>query len=340
MKNLYLIILLATLLTSCQSKGEKGNITISNLTHQVLLDDSYLIGRPREMALMNDSIPILLNNPKSKKVLHVLDYANQRAFEVGDIGQGPDEFLFPSSLSIKGNTVSLFDLNKNRYSSIRLSLEDSTIQVSHRFKTNDSLLHIQILPTSNHNYLATGFYQHNRFTLLDENGKCLKGMEEIFASDEEDRKMPGMARSQVYQGEMAINPSKTQMVQAMGGADVFSFYNINANGDLTLFKEEARSFPEYNADGAVNASSFIVHYLDICATNRYVYMLHSGRKFSESIEKAEKSNVVHVYDWKGNKVKEWHLDVDIVRMCVTEDDSRMYAIAFHPDPILVSFEAK
>lgn len=337
MKHINVIILLVALLSACKGKEQNESVSVSALKHEVLMDDSFLIGQVREMTLMDDSIPVLLNNMRAEKAVHILDYVNQRDMEVGNLGQGPDEFLFPSSLSVDGQTLSLWDINKKRYSSIRLSLKDSTFQISHRFSADQSLLHTQILPLSDNTYLATGFYEKHRFILLDENGGCIKGMEDIFARDEEEKKISGFARAQVYQGKMVVNPSKTKLLHALTTSDILSFYDIQADGTLKSIKEEVRSYPKYNPDGAQDASSMTCYYMDAYATDQYVYLLYSGRKMMDSVEKSEQGNTIYVFDWEGNKVKEYQLDIDIANMCVTKDDSRIFAIAYLPDPILVSF---
>lgn len=48
--------------------------------------------------------------------------------------------------------------------------------------------------------------------------------------------------------------------------------------------------------------------------------------------------IIEVYDREGHHVRNLSLDIGIQVMCVSPNDSKVYAIAFQPNPILVSFD--
>ena len=163
------VLLVASLLLvlfSCTSKQEQKEVPVQSLKHEVLMGDEYLIGRTRDLNLMNDSIPVVINL-KSENVFQVLNHSRKKVLEIGQVGQGPDDFLMPFGLSTReNNAFSFYDLNRRRYSTIHLNEDDDSWQVEHHFKS-DSLPHIHIQPIRDSLYLGTGMYKNYHLVFLD-----------------------------------------------------------------------------------------------------------------------------------------------------------------------------
>lgn len=335
--NKYISLSLLVLLLSCQTKKELENIPECTLQHELLFENEPVIGKVRNMALMNDSIPVIINI-NSGKVFQLLDYKRQNIKDYGDWGQGPDELLFPVSLFASGdNTMTFWDINKRKYSAMQITDGDTVIRFNHLFENRDSLFHFEVLPVANNRFVATGIYKDYRLVLLDSNGCFSKGFGQCPFRDEEESRVSGMIRSEIYQGKIAVNPSGTKLVHALLHADILSFYEISGSGDLQLKSEQINAYPDYQYNSAAMSISSPVYYLDVCATGRYVYALYSGRNYKDHKEKAVVGKTVKVYDWNGKIVKKINLDTDVKVMCVSSDDRKIYAIAHHPDPVLVSF---
>ena len=330
------VALLLTVLCSCTTKQSQEEVPTQLLKHEILMGDEYLIGRIRDMELVNDSIPIVANS-KSQKAFQLLDYSKDIIKDFGDIGQGPDNFLMPYSLSVsKENTFSFYDLNRRRYSTIYLNEEDGSWRVEHQFKS-DSLAHIYVLPIVNNQYIATGMYEDYRLVLLDKDGAFQKGFGELPYRDEEERKVNGMIRSEIYQGELTVSPSGNKVAHALQKADIIYFYTITADGNLILKSEQLKSYPQYRYDvGAIDRDSPL-HYMGICSTEEYVYTLYSGRNYKDDKDKAFYGNLIRVYNWDGMLVKQLQLDIDVCQFVVTQDNQEIYAISYLPDPVLVVF---
>lgn len=334
----YIVFLLFPCLFSCQSPKHSETVPEYLLRHKVLLDDNFIIGKVRSMALMNDSIPVVVDI-QSDKVFHVLDYGNREIRDYGNWGQGPDEFLFPTALSgRKDCTATCWDINRRRYSSVRFCPGDSAAQFRHLFETHDSLFHFEILPVRDGQFIAAGMYKDYRLILLDKEGRFRKGFFTSPYRDEEERRISGNIRAEVYQGKLAVNPSGTRLVHALLRADILSFYDIDSDGDLHLVTEQIDSYPDYQYETGTMALSATVYYLCACATERYAYVLYSGGNYKDAKDKAFTGNVIRVYDWEGHHIGNLHLDAGIQMMCVSPNDEKIYAIAFQPNPVLVSFD--
>ena len=334
--HVFLATCLLALLFSCSTKKEQEEVVIQSLKHEVLMGDEYLIGKINDMALMNDSIPVVIN-VGSDKMFQVLDHSRKKVLEVGNVGQGPDDFLLSFGLSSgMENTFSANDVNRRRFFTVHLNPEDDSWRVEHHLKF-DSIMHIYIKPIANNRYVATGIYDDCHLMLLDEKGTPLKGFGEWPYQDEQEKKVPGTTRARVYQGKLEVSPSKDKLVFAVMSGDMLYFYRILPNGELELISKQENAYAHYDHTNGAHYGTAPQHYIDASTTGDYVYTLYSGRSLKEHELKCFQSNLIHVYDWEGKLVKKLQLDIDIKQIAVTKDNRKIYAIADLPDPVLVVF---
>ena len=96
-KHVFLATSLLALLFSCSTKKEQEEVVIQSLTHEVLMGDEYLIGKTRDLILINDSLPVVVNS-NSENVFQILYHSLKKVIELGQVRQGPDDFLMPFGL--------------------------------------------------------------------------------------------------------------------------------------------------------------------------------------------------------------------------------------------------
>ena len=333
----FLATCLLALLSSCSTKKEQKEVVVQSLKHELLMGDEYLIGRVSDMTLMNDSIPVVIN-VASDKIFQVLDYSRKKLIEVGNVGQGPDDFLLSFGLLPSAeNAFSVSDVNRRRFSTVHLNPEDDSWRVEHHFKY-DSIMHIYIKPIANNQYVATGIYEDCHLMVLDEKGMPLKGFGEWPYQDEQEKKVPGTTRARVYQGKLEVSPSKDKLVFAVTSGDMLYFYRVLPNGELELISKQENAYAHYDHSSGAHYGTAPHHYIDACTTEDYVYTLYSGRSLKEHGMSCFQGNLIRVYDWEGNLVKKLQLDIDVKQMAVSKDNRKIYAIADLPDPVLVVFE--
>ena len=76
---------------------------------------------------------------------------------------------------------------------------DEGISFRSLFSLADSLICFEMLPVQHDRYIVTGLHKHNRFTVLDGNGKKVGDFGEYPYRDEEERKLDGFVLGDVYQ---------------------------------------------------------------------------------------------------------------------------------------------
>jgi hypothetical protein len=230
-------------------------------------------------------------------------------------------------------------MNKKRFSTFFLNKEDYSWKLEHLFNS-DSLTHFNIHLIQNNRYVATGFYENCQLMLLDEKGTIIKRIGELPYRDEQEKKVSGEVRSEVYQGRLAVSPSKKKVVFATLYGDMIYFYDVLSNGELALKFKQENAYAEYDYEDFLYGMHFIFspyYFVDVCLTDDYVYALYFGKQRDNKLG-AYKSNLIRVYDWDGTLVKEFQLDIDVNQIAVTKDNQKVYAIADLPDPVLVIFE--
>ena len=331
-KHVFLATCLLALLFSCSTNKEQEEVIIQSLTHEVLMGDEDLIGQVSDMVLMNDSIPVVIN-VGSDKMFQVLDHSRKKLIEVGNVGPGPDDFLLSFGLFPRTeNTFSVSDVNRRRFSTVRLNPENDSWQVEHHFKY-DSVKHIYVKPIVNNRYVATGIYEDCHLMVLDEKGTPLKGFGEWPYQDEQEKKVPGKIRANVYQGKLEVSPSGDKLVFAVMSGDMLYFYRVLPNGELELISKQENAYAHYDHTNGAHYGTAPHHYIDACITEDYVYTLYSGRSLKEHGMSCFQGNLIRVYDWEGKLVKKLQLDIDIKQMAVSKDNRKIYAIADLPDPV-------
>ena len=130
------------------------------------------------------------------------------------------------------------------------------------------------------------------------------------------------------QGDLIMHPEKKKFAYSLrfsSNLDVFEIVDGKIKlikslrlGDLKL-KSTVESGIFYSAKLTEDTQ---IGYLNICATEDYIYALYTDKKACES---ARKSNIVLVFDWNGNPVRKYLLDTDVYYMAVDESLQSMFA---------------
>ena len=339
----YFCCLLIFLFSSCSQNSNKDDVLAVRCQHEILFDDNeYILGKPSNMALI-DSMLVIVDSQMSP-MLHLLNVKTGKPIgQYLSRGQGPDEYMRIGTLErLNRDTLFFHDLNKRVCCFLILPKKENGIpKIIEAFKCTGTA-HNTLIPLKDDSYIASGVYQEGRFCLLTDSGKTKKFWGNYPSRDDREKSVTNFIKSQVYMGQLSSSPANDKFIFHATAADLLSFYEYK-NGEIRLLKEIQRSLPDYeygeNMDkfqGTSRKNPFT--YLSACTTERFVYLLYSGKTYHNDGLNAFKSNLIHVYNWQGEKIKDLYLDVDIKEMSVSDDDRLMYAVADLPNPTIVSFE--
>ena len=183
------------------------------------------------------------------------------------------------------------------------------------------------------------------FILLDSIGESKKTFFEYPYADRREKSIKNNYRSMAYQGLLRINNNKMKFVYASNNGEILHFYNFH-NDSISLIKKIEKKYPKYKPQelndgyGSIIALDNIVGYISIEVTDEFVYALYCGKKIEELLNNnvvTKTSNEIRKFDWDGNIINKYILDVYCQNISVSNDNSIIWAIAFCPEITPVYF---
>jgi hypothetical protein len=141
-----------------------------------------------------------------------------------------------------------------------------------------------------------------------------------FFSDE----LPFHIINQASYSQTLLKPTKDKLVFAYIHTDIVEIFDLNTKKSISLQGPEKfdTDFKIYKNVWFENEKTRVA-FVDGTATNKYIYLLYSGKNFSD--ENAYKGNYLFVYDWKMNPIKKIKLNKEVYQICISKDDKTIYS---------------
>ena len=75
-------------------------------------------------------------------------------------------------------------------------------------------------------------------------------------------------------------------------------------------------------------------------TKNYVFCVYSGKSNVDEYGETATTlpETILVFDHKGNPIKKFHTDKDIIRVAVSEDEKTMYCISVDPEVEIIYYD--
>lgn len=310
-----------------------------------VLDDSDRLSMPGDLAVVGEHLVLL--NKQADSVIRVYDAetgALRRSF--GRQGQGPGEFEGAWSLDpVPGSRTAfwIYDLNLQRLTGVDLATD---FGASGTYRDRIVTLQGGGAPTSpvwvsDSLFLSPGYFNDpGRLAHFARTGRMLRLVGDPPPGD---AAVPMPVRQHAYQSTAAPNPARTRVAVATRHADRLDIYR--PDGTRVASAPRPAGFePVYrvaNAGGAPTMESgedLRFGYIDVAATDRYVYALYSGLRRADAPGRANFGRVVRVFDWNAKPVRTFELDGPVLSIAADPADRRLYAARFDPTPALVAFD--
>jgi hypothetical protein len=227
------------------------------------------------------------------------------------------------------------------YSELILSPNAECRKSNKRSFTSD--VNFRIIKTGYNQYIGLGASPDGMFLLYDSLGNKINSFFEFPCKNTDEQNIKNQLRAMAYQGNIVTNPSGTKFAYAASYADIIHFYNL-ADNEIQLIQKIETRFCNYVPDekgGGLSAAikpANALGYVDLYATDQYVYFLYSGKTILDYKEKALEGSQLKIYTWEGDLLQEIEIDTPCKFFCVSPDDQTMWAIAEIPEPTIVRFE--
>ena len=204
---------------------------------------------------------------------------------------------------------------------------------------------IKVLPTAFNTFVSLGFYEDCMFRLWGSGLIEEKKYAEYPYRDKKEQQIANNLRGMAYQGIIRVNSNMNKFVYAVNTSEIIYFYKMDTV-DISLIKKYEMNYPVYKTqvDGdmraapisSLNNSTFI----SLGTSPQYVYALYSGKNFKEKGLEALTGTIIYVFDWNGNAVKKYELNIPVTLISVDDEDKVLYAFSNMPDPELIKFKLK
>ena len=296
---------------------------------QIIVDD--LIFRPSEVEMViNDNIMVMKSRTQDGMfaLLSLPDLQYIKSF--GIIGNGPDEFMFPHlckntdpnivATVVETTNGKIYDISTDGImtpNNIKIPKEKSSRMTNgeHPGLMSDTILY----------YAANSSTGKSVFTIGKTDSIQVSEIQNLAL----DPKRKGWAN---YIGDFAINKEQTRMVYAYKYFKLVRFFDLEHNTVRTINfeREEFDESTQYKINGL---DANVTHYWGISASEKYVYILYSGRTPYQVGSDNNKGNYyIHVekYDWNGQPIAKYKLD-KWGYFTVDEEDNFLYLVSTNDD---------
>ena len=316
---------------------------MGTLKHSTIDIGENIIGRGGLLVICQDTVIGVDFNISSMPPFYCLkpDSTSLSFYHFGNRGQGPNDFLQPYSLQrIDNNTLGSNDPSAKTFYEFTIPREKESVIIDKRVIFD--VIPSRVIKTAFNQYIALVAGGEAMFLLADSTGKTVTTFFEYpYRNDNERQLFDNKVRFFAYQGSLAANPSKTKFAYSANNGDIIHFYYIENNNIQPIAKIE-NEYPLYNNRnipnqiGAVLDSECLKGYTGLYATEQFVYALFSGKKHEDP--KCEEATILRVFDWNGNFLKKYELDIPCRYLCVSDDDCKLWSIALEPEISLVYFD--
>ena len=245
----------------------------------------------------------------------------------GTIGQGPAEIPAGCYGYLSKKCFFVFDdqtrmVMKYSLDSLRNKKESGAFIKLANYNVQDAK-NSRLIAIDDSTFVSGGTYKTRyQYLLFDKNNKILDYGVDIYNVSDSAFNM--YTKYLANQGDLVKHPKEKKFVYSVNFSSNMDFFEIK-NDKIELIKSLRLGNPIYKpTTGQMGDNTFYsadltedsqVGYINLSATEKYVYALYSDKKLYAN---GRKSNTVLVFDWKGTPVKKYLLDNDAYYIAVDE----------------------
>ena len=336
MKYSYIFLFIFPFLLCC-NKPKSITSQFSNssklYTDNTLAIEEVYIKMPQIYNLTDSTLIITaltINHSSDKYLIYIASKKTGKIIKrLGAEGRGPEEMISVSNISTLNNEILFYDSVGRKILHYNFSNDSVYFQT---IVSQKKFFLINLYLINDNKFISSGVFGKNMYIYGNIiTGKGLYYLEYPFLPDvsKEKQKDLTLARHYAYIGGMIKHPDFPKFIYYSGLAEYLQI--IELNGD-TLKEVMHLSFAPpigkvvYNVDAYVWATnSQLAHacFIRGTASNKYIYLLYSGKPIKEN--DFIKSKYIFIFDWDGKAIKILELDKEVYSICVDEEDHEIYA---------------
>lgn len=335
-KQIRLLILPAVILSSCQSGDDylrTLRLSEEEVSPAVVVNlEDYDIFKPRHLAAIDGLFYV--SRADGDYHVAIIDPHSSRRINVLRRGRGPGEVFQGSSLHRSGNSVIYNDCGNGICLGINCDGLLRTYSV-------DTVARFNSLGARPYFMCKAGdcFVSGNAldpecwYALYDKSGEIRSSVESISFPELKHtptERITAMMLSSIY----ASNSDGSRVCVSNVVSASMSFSSVS-DGILEEYERVTGVAPGIQSGGVLSESKSCFN--GIAATDKYVYVLYSGRAINDKFPCDECCHLIQ-YTWEGTPVKHYHLSHSLSAICLSDDG--MYALSSFPEPLIMHVPVK
>lgn len=330
---------------SCNYERENIN-KLDDFSEEIILKGDRLgisdkLTRSFELLIIKNYL--IISDPSSTSLFKLVDLNSENSiYEFGEIGDGPCEFQFPSSIQViseKNGNIGIFNRKTWKYQEMEFKIVNDTFywectsDLSKSFDTNFQ----KIIKINNTVFIGVGIFKTKYATSIINSGE----IEELPIEYPFSNGVPNngeIAMSQ--QGDLILQPNGNKILVTSKHSPFFDILEYESEKIKLLERFEGWAPKRImNSDANTFAANLETTnkfgFISSSSTENFIYLLFSGKDFSND---PYSSNIVLKYDWKGRGISKYLLDNQVNQIAVSPDDK--FLITYHDDgkPNFIRYE--
>ena len=292
------------------------------------------VGIPRDLYIIKGNLLIL--DAYEGKHFTSVDLKNPSyEIRIGNKGQGPHDFLRIRGVNYHSGdeVLRVFDEYSRQMSSYKVenrSVVFSESRLKHKVRLPNTTY--DVVPLGNF-YVANGNFDGKQFALLNEQSEIVETFG-VFPGNK-DAIGSGLSFYLLNQNRLVVNPQETHFAAAGFMNDHLVFYKQEGNSVKKLkeyFNYDSEATPSVDKSGNGVLYSFSENdntmraYIDVYATEGYLYALYLGLSQKELAEEKNHSCYILKFDWNGNLKGGFKADRLLLSVAIDEASGKLYGV--------------
>lgn len=308
------------------------------LLHGQELDLGELVTRPMRISL-SDSILFLLNNDTEGLVQLINVHTGREIGRYGLFGSGPGDLMTPRFVQKKDSILFVYDAKLRRFNQYVLGADNTlnlknstqfTYYLDDILMLSDSVLVANVLDPQ---LKKLSFFQRDSLLSTVGDYPLIKG--DTAALDK-------LVQLEGFISSLAWNALRREIAVTYKQTDLIEIYD-----ELGCLKSRIQGpdnfLPSKSVKNIGDAQKVTANigeekdaYFSPIATDNELFVLYSGRIYHPG-DKNYLLEQLFVFDWNGNPIRRYKLDIPIFRFVIDESSRTIYGITDSPEFRIIQF---
>ena len=301
--------------------------------------EEFGVLRPFNFVQIDDSM-FVIQDEKAENIYNLINLSSKKVVSGVNKGQGPMDVIAPSELRYRNNEILVWDAMSKKMSELVFS-SDTSLTIKEYFMVNTEILILYRTFLLNSTFLASGRSDEFWIAEMNKDGEIISVIDYPIRNETKD--LPRTMLPTLYSTviKMSNSPDGKRIVAATGRQGILCFINRSDSG-IKVYKQLQYQAPNFTMDsrgGVVYTRDNIEGFGAVDCDDNYVYATYSGRTFNSHERSVSDCEHLLVYDWDGNPVKRYILDVPTFgNIHYNKEKNCIYGLTQDPEGLLIMYQ--